>query len=145
MGHIPVGMEMFSAADEEQWEIIARHIAESDFYLVVLAHKYGSELSDGMSYTRKEYEHAASVKIPILGFPIKESAAWPGDRRETDHSASRSLADHPVTSSVNKMQTSPPQDPTRPRVRRSSNLPRQRSSVAAQGSIFTDYESSTVD
>ncbi len=93
MGHIPVGMEMFSAADEEQWEIIARHIAESDFYLVVLAHKYGSELSDGMSYTRKEYEHAASVKIPILGFPIKESAAWPGDRRETDAGKLERLSD----------------------------------------------------
>jgi Domain of unknown function (DUF4062) len=26
MGHIPVGMEMFSAADEEQWRIITRQI-----------------------------------------------------------------------------------------------------------------------
>ena len=26
MGHIPVGMEMFSAADEEQWEIIKKQI-----------------------------------------------------------------------------------------------------------------------
>jgi hypothetical protein len=24
MGHIPLGMEMFSAADEEQWQLIAR-------------------------------------------------------------------------------------------------------------------------
>ena len=30
MGHIPVGMEMFSAADEEQWKIIARQIEQSD-------------------------------------------------------------------------------------------------------------------
>ena len=29
MGHIPVGMEMFSAADDEQWKVIARHIDES--------------------------------------------------------------------------------------------------------------------
>ena len=26
MGHIPVGMEMFNAADEEQWAVIARTI-----------------------------------------------------------------------------------------------------------------------
>ncbi len=26
MGNIPVGMEMFSAADEQQWEIIKRQI-----------------------------------------------------------------------------------------------------------------------
>ncbi len=30
MAHIPVGMEMFSAADEEQWNIIARQIDEAD-------------------------------------------------------------------------------------------------------------------
>ena len=30
MGHIPVGMEMFSAADEEQWKIIARQIDEDE-------------------------------------------------------------------------------------------------------------------
>ena len=38
MGHIPVGMEMFSAADEEQWAIIARQIDErtTTFSLVVI-------------------------------------------------------------------------------------------------------------
>ena len=33
MGHIPVGMEMFSAADEEQWKLITRQIDESDYYV----------------------------------------------------------------------------------------------------------------
>ncbi|WP_434515517.1 DUF4062 domain-containing protein [Dechloromonas sp. ARDL1] len=42
MGHIPVGMEMFSAADEEQWNIIARQIDEVDYYCIILAHRYGS-------------------------------------------------------------------------------------------------------
>lgn len=93
MGHIPVGMEMFSAADEEQWKIIARHISQSDYYMVVLAHRYGSETDNGMSYTRKEYEYAASVPVPILGFPIKEAAPWPGDRRETDAGKLERLAE----------------------------------------------------
>jgi Domain of unknown function (DUF4062) len=30
MSHIPVGMEMFNAADESQWNIIKRRIEESD-------------------------------------------------------------------------------------------------------------------
>lgn len=79
MGHIPVGMEMFSAADEQQWKIISRHIDESDYYAVIVAHRYGS-MVDGISYTRKEYEYAASKGIPVLGFLIEESAAWPADR-----------------------------------------------------------------
>ena len=86
MGHIPVGMEMFSAADEEQWRIIARHIEESDYYCVIVAHRYGS-LSDGSSYTRKEYEHAAACGVPVLGFVIDDAVSWPPemvDRKPAD-------------------------------------------------------------
>lgn len=32
MMHFPVGMEMFNAADEEQWEIIQETIDSSDYY-----------------------------------------------------------------------------------------------------------------
>jgi len=79
MGHIPVGMEMFSAADEQQWQIISRHIDESDYYAVIIAHRYGS-VTGGISYTRKEYEYAVSKGIPALGFIIDNSAPWPADR-----------------------------------------------------------------
>lgn len=81
MGHIPVGMEMFSAADEEQWQIIARHIDESDYYVVIVAHRYGS-VTEGISYTRKEYEYALTRKVPALGFIIEPSAPWPADRMD---------------------------------------------------------------
>jgi hypothetical protein len=30
LGDIPVGMEMFSAADEDQWKLIKRQIEQSD-------------------------------------------------------------------------------------------------------------------
>ncbi|WP_446810720.1 DUF4062 domain-containing protein [Methylomonas sp. 2BW1-5-20] len=55
MGHIPVGMEMFSAADEEQWKIIARQIDDVDYYAVICAHRYGSVTDEGIGYTEKEY------------------------------------------------------------------------------------------
>lgn len=82
MGHIPVGMEMFSAADEEQWKLIARHIQESDYYVVIVAHRYGSTTTEGVSYTEKEYDFAVSQGVPTLGFVISESASWPNSRVE---------------------------------------------------------------
>src|SRR6476620_1722942 len=82
MGHIPVGMEMFSAADEEQWRIIARQIDESDYYVVIVAHKYGS-MDGAISYTEKEYDYAVRKGVPVIGFIIDGSAAWPSDRSET--------------------------------------------------------------
>src|SRR4051794_22220126 len=81
MGHIPVGMEMFSAADEEQWKIIKRNIEASDYYVVIVAHRYGS-WSEGVSYTEREYDFALHSKVPALGFIIHDEAPWPGDRRD---------------------------------------------------------------
>ena len=83
MGHIPVGMEMFSAADEEQWKIIQRQIEESDYYVVIAAHKYGSVTPEGISYTEKEYDYAVEKSVPVLGFVLADSANWPADRMET--------------------------------------------------------------
>jgi len=35
-------MEQFSPADKEQWKIIQRQIDQSDYYVVLIAHRYGS-------------------------------------------------------------------------------------------------------
>ena len=90
MGHIPVGMEMFSAADEEQWKIITRQIDECDYYAVIVAHGYGSVV-DGISYTEKEYDYAISNNIPVLGFIIEDGTSWPTDRVDTDPDQKLSL------------------------------------------------------
>jgi hypothetical protein len=89
MGHIPVGMEMFSAADEEQWQIIARHIEESDYYVVLIAHRYGSADGTGLSFTRKEYEYALRIGVPALGFILDPTASWPADMVDTGEDAKR--------------------------------------------------------
>lgn len=83
MGHIPVGMEMFSAADEEQWQIIARQIEESDYYVIIVANRYGS-MVDGISYTEKEYDYAIEKGVPVLGFVLKDGAMWPSNLSELD-------------------------------------------------------------
>jgi hypothetical protein len=92
MGHIPVGMEMFSASDEEQWAIIKRQIDQSDYYVVLLAHRYGSTGEKGASYTEMEYDYAVETGIPVLGFVIEDTAAWPMDRREEDTKKQKRLS-----------------------------------------------------
>ena len=82
MGHIPISMEMFSAADEDLWKTITRHIDTCDYYVVIVAHRYGSVV-DGVSYTEKEFDYAISKGIPVLGFIIDDGAAWPADRIDT--------------------------------------------------------------
>lgn len=66
--HFPVGMEMFSADDAEQWEIIRETIEKSDYYVVIIGHKYGSVSDGGVSYTEKEYDYARLLNIPVLAF-----------------------------------------------------------------------------
>ena len=84
MYHIPIGMEMFSADDIEQWEIIKDTIDTSDYYILLLSHRYGSITKEGISYTQKEYEYALEKKIPILGFIIDPSIPILPSNMETD-------------------------------------------------------------
>lgn len=66
---IPVGMEMFPASNTEQWKFIQKVIDRADFYLVVIAGKYGSVMEDtGKSYTEMEFDYAMEKGKPILVF-----------------------------------------------------------------------------
>lgn len=64
--HIPVGMEYFSAADEEQFNYIKRLLDETDYYVVIIGNRYGSQADDGISYTEKEFDYAVSLRIPVI-------------------------------------------------------------------------------
>lgn len=77
-------MEMFNAGDQTQWETIKSYIDSSDYYLVILAHRYGSkDPASGLSYTEKEYDYAGEQGVPRLGFVIRKEAAWPAHLMET--------------------------------------------------------------
>lgn len=84
MYHIPIGMEMFSAEDEDQWEIIRRTIEVSDYYVLVLGLRYGSKTSEGIGFTQKEYEYALEKNIPILAFVMKDTVSLSKDKRDDD-------------------------------------------------------------
>lgn len=81
---IPVGMEYFPAADETQWDFIKKLIDESDYYVVVIAGKYGSEDEKGKSYTQKEYEYAVSKGIPVISFIHSDIETLPSSKTEKE-------------------------------------------------------------
>lgn len=90
MGHIPLGMEMFSAGDEEQWKLIKKQIDDCDYYVVIVAHRYGS-LDGSISYTEKEYGYATSKGIPTLGFVIEDNCPWNSKHVDKESSKVESL------------------------------------------------------
>jgi hypothetical protein len=67
-GYFPSGMELFPASDDTQWKLIRRVIEESDYYVVIVAGRYGSLGPEGLSYTEMEYDYAVEKQIPVLGF-----------------------------------------------------------------------------
>lgn len=88
MYHFPVGMEFFGAADSDQWEVIKDTIDSSDYYILIIAHRYGSIITEGpdagISYTKKEFNYAKEKGIPILAFIIDDEANVKGGSFETD-------------------------------------------------------------
>lgn len=63
---IPAGMELFPAADEEQFEFIKRVIDDCDYYLLIIGGRYGTVTEDGISYTEKEYEYAVKRGLKVI-------------------------------------------------------------------------------
>lgn len=68
MDCIPSGMELFPAADEDQFEFIKRIINDCDYYLLIIGGRYGSTTSEGVSYTEKEYDYAVSIGLKVIAF-----------------------------------------------------------------------------
>lgn len=81
---IPSGMELFPAANEDQWTLIQGVIDDCDYYLVVLGGRYGSVGTDGLSYTEKEYRYAIEKGKPVMAFLHKEPGELPANRTEQD-------------------------------------------------------------
>ena len=68
MDCIPSGMELFPAADEEQWQFIKRIIDDCDYYVLIIGGRYGSTTAEGISYTEKEYDYAIEKGIKVVAF-----------------------------------------------------------------------------
>ena len=84
--HIPAGMELFSATGENQFEMIKPIIYESDYYLLIVAGKYGTVCEDtGLSYTEMEYDFAVENQKRVIAFVHEDPENLPfSDRESTD-------------------------------------------------------------
>lgn len=74
-GHIPAGMELFSASDKKQIEVIRGWIDRSDIFMLILGGRYGSvDPETGKSYIQLEYEHAVETGKPFFALYLTHEA-----------------------------------------------------------------------
>lgn len=88
---IPSGMELFPAANEDQWTLIKRVIDDCDYYMVILGGRYGSIGPDGYSYTEMEYRYALEKGMPILGFVHKDPSQIAAKKSEASAAGKEKL------------------------------------------------------
>lgn len=84
MDCIPAGMELFPAADQEQWEFIKKVIDDCDYYLLIIGGRYGSTTDDGISYTEKEFDYAVDNGLKVVALIHGEPDDIPFGKSEKD-------------------------------------------------------------
>jgi hypothetical protein len=84
MDGIPAGMELFPAADEEQWQFIKKVIDDCDYYILIIGGRYGSTTAEGVSYTEKEYDYAQERGLKVLAFVHDKPKEIPVGKSDTD-------------------------------------------------------------
>lgn len=90
---MPAGMELFPAANEEQWSWIKKVIDESDYYLVVLGGRYGTiSKNTGISYTEMEYRYAVDTGKPVIAFLHQSPGKIESGKSEHDPQSRKKLA-----------------------------------------------------
>ncbi|WP_433065607.1 DUF4062 domain-containing protein [Dactylosporangium sp. CS-033363] len=80
---IPVGMELFNAFAEQAWPTIERIIEPCDYYVVIVAGRYGSVRPNGLSFTESEYEFARHLGKPVLAFLRRDPG--PSSDEDVEH------------------------------------------------------------
>lgn len=88
---IPAGMELFPAADDDQWTLIKKVIDDCDYYIVVVGGRYGSIATTGKSFTQMEYEYALESGKPAIAFLHKDPGSLPANQSEQTEDGSRKL------------------------------------------------------
>ncbi len=90
-GFVAEGMEIFPASSQKQMDFIERVIDRCDYYILIVAGRYGSVSDDGLSYTEKEFLYAKSKGIPVLAFLRDQVGDLPKSKTETDAESQEKL------------------------------------------------------
>ncbi len=73
---IPSGMELFTASGRPPWFVIKSALDTTDYMILILAGRYGSVGSDGISFTEREYD-TAYVLVHFFGYLGRDPDAPP--------------------------------------------------------------------
>ncbi|HJV89245.1 MAG TPA: DUF4062 domain-containing protein [Holophagaceae bacterium] len=84
MDCIPAGMELFPAADEDQFAFIKKIIDDCDYYILMIGGRYGSLTATGISYTEQEYEYALSRGLRVIALLHESPDDIPLGKSEKD-------------------------------------------------------------
>lgn len=92
---IPTGMELFPASNKAQWELIKRVIDDCDYYILILAGRYGSQgINDEgkkVGYTEMEFDYALLTGKPIIAFINNDIDNIPERKSEPSQAGKRRL------------------------------------------------------
>lgn len=84
-GYYPIRSENFPAADWDSNEFCRRKVIESDIFVGILGHCYGScPPGTEQSYTEREYDMATSLGIPRLMFLASNEVLIPRSALESE-------------------------------------------------------------
>jgi hypothetical protein len=82
---IPAAMEDFGAIDQSALSYIKSVIDRCDYYVLIIAGRYGSIDETGVSFTEQEYDYALEKGKTILVFIRKDIDNIPSKQVETDN------------------------------------------------------------
>lgn len=92
MHHFPIVMEL---KNEDQWKGTRDDIQSSDYYALIIGHKYGSVVDKGeyagISYAQRTFRYACEQEIPILLFLIDSNAYVLPEKNEQDADKKKKL------------------------------------------------------
>jgi hypothetical protein len=76
-------MEYFPASSRPPWELIKTEVDECDYYVLILAGRYGTLVPDGsVGYTEREYDYAVSIGKPVVAFCHEQVSELPSGKCE---------------------------------------------------------------
>jgi hypothetical protein len=94
LGHIPVCMDSVDITEKTGWRIIKNNIAASDYFVSLVAHRYGL-LPEGFGgktgATEIEYAQAIKARVPVLALIIADKARWKAAKKDKEPKAAAAL------------------------------------------------------
>ena len=91
LGDFPVQMETFPASDQDAFDLISSLLDQCDYYVLIIAGRYGSFVSGQLSFTHREFRYAVDHQIPVLVMLHGNRGLIPAEKTEPTEEGRRLL------------------------------------------------------